>query len=525
MNNWKDILNKSVNHKIGMNIVIIGKGASADFIDTTFFDDFVVINVNDSEKIYPGDVSVFHHEWVLNELQRVKPKCKLYITDRQLSDAPSIIYADFIPYDPDTVDFLLSRFFSNDLHIEHAILLSALKIANELGKLAKKRIKVYLIGFDFTTKKGWSRATTLNHDEDEPELLEYLISAQEQYLQHIMSEKNRLHIDIVHIGDKLYSLYSSEAFNNFLYSRKQLKLLSSEPVTAVNKSTTNVKIVAEITTNHFGDMERLQSMILAAKNAGADYIKLQKRDVDTFYSSEELSNEYKSPFGRTFRDYRMGLELTYDDFVQVDDFCKKIGIKWFVSILDYHSYLFMKQFEPELIKLPSTISNHREYLLAVGKSYTNDLVISTGFTDKAYEEFVLNNFKAARKIYLLQCTSAYPTRIEDAQIGVVRHYYNLSKKYPKLIPGYSSHDIGSLCSQMAVAAGALMIEKHVKFGSVSWAHFDEVAINLATDDFANFVKDIRLAERIVDSEHKKIRSLEHHKYYQNSSNEFLDTNK
>jgi N-acetylneuraminate synthase len=65
---------------------------------------------------------------------------------------------------------------------------------------------------------------------------------------------------------------------------------------------------------------------------------------------------------------------------------------------------------------------------------------------------------------------------------------------------------------MAVAAGAKMIEKHVKLGSVQWAHFDDVALDLATNEFTNFVRDVRRAQRIVGSEIKKIRDSEHHKY-------------
>ena len=102
--------------------------------------------------------------------------------------------------------------------------------------------------------------------------------------------------------------------------------------------------------------------------------------------------------------------------------------------------------------------------------------------------------------------------MEHTQIGVIRHYYNLSKKDLRIVPGFSSHDIGSLCSMMAVAAGARMIEKHVKYGDVSWSHFDQVAINLANDDFKNFVADVRRAERIVGAETKEIHASEHHKY-------------
>lgn len=160
----------------------------------------------------------------------------------------------------------------------------------------------------------------------------------------------------------------------------------------------DVKVIAEITTNHFGDMDRLKSMIVAAKQAGADYIKLQKRDVESFYSKEKLDSPYNSPFGTTFREYRHGIELNKEQFAFVDTFCKEIGIGWFASILDMPSYDFIRQFEPDMIKLPSTISEHKDYLAAVAADFTKDVVISTGYTDEAYEGFILNSFTSSQHL-------------------------------------------------------------------------------------------------------------------------------
>ena len=160
-----------------------------------------------------------------------------------------------------------------------------------------------------------------------------------------------------------------------------------------------------------------------------------------------------------------------------------------------------------MIKLPSTISEHKDYLKQIAAEWDGPIVISTGLTDKEYENFVVKHFSNKSELYLLQCTSAYPTRESDAGVGVVRHYNNLAKQRENIIPGYSSHDIGSLCSMLAVAAGAKMIEKYVKFGSVPWAHFDEVALDLSTADFHDFVSDIRRAEAIVGNEEKVIKAL------------------
>lgn len=508
---WGEAAARAVQDKRERDIVILGKGSSVDLIDTALLRDFIVINVNDSEVIFPGDIAVFHHGWVLDVLERYGPRCRLYVTDRIVPEAVDRVEATYVPYTPDTADFLLSRFFSDEFHIEHAIVISALKVANELARLVGTRKRVFLLGFDFSTRDGWSRLAAMVHDQGEPELIERAVSAQEELLQYVLHEKARLSIDVVHVGNKPYSFYSAEAFNDLL--RTKAGGVESIIRSAGDDRLYHVKVVAEITTNHFGDMDRLRSMILAAKRAGADYIKLQKRDVDKFYSAEELDKPYTSPFGKTFREYRMGLELSREQFEWIDSFCKQIGIGWFASVLDYSSYRYMLEFGADLIKLPSTISEHREFLDAVGQEFSGDLVISTGFTDEAYERFVLDTFTNARNIYLLQCTSAYPSRREDTQIGVVRHYYNLSKHDSRIVPGFSSHDVGSLCSQMAVAAGALMIEKHVKYGSVSWAHFDEVAVDLVNGDFARFVEEVRLAERIVGGEDKKIKSAEYHKYH------------
>ena len=108
-----------------------------------------------------------------------------------------------------------------------------------------------------------------------------------------------------------------------------------------------------------------------------------------------------------------------------------------------------------------------------------------------------------------------PTPGDEVQIGVVRHYYKLSQKYKFIKAGFSSHDLGSLGSMLAIAAGAVMVEKHVKLGSAEWAHFDDVAVDLINGDFKKYVNDLRKAELMIGSEIKKIQPSEHHKYFIN----------
>lgn len=501
-------------------ISIIGKGRSFDALTVNRVRNSFIININDSEQIVAGDIAIFYHDWVLNYLQTQGAQCDLYLTDHAIGNVAPHIILDRVYNDPENTLPTQSRFFDRDVKIEDAVLITALKLANWLADTIRERLTVYMLGFDFTLDAGYSAHLGEVFLHDERSFAENLLSTQEAYLNFILSHKNSLAIDVVHVGSKPYSRLTTEQYNAM--ALPQSTVLSSSLSTPMmshtvaestfDSSTFRVKVVAEITTNHFGDLQLLKNMIHAAKAAGADYIKLQKRDVDSFYSQEQLDQPYTSPFGNTFRDYRHGLELDEFGFRMVNKWCKEVGIGWFASVLDLPSYEFIKQFNPELIKLPSTISEHTDYLSAVAQDFTNDIVLSTGMTDESYEQFVIDKFTACRHLYLLQCVSSYPTKLQDANVAVVQHYHNLSLQHSKIIPGYSSHDIGSLCSMLAVGAGALMIEKHVKYGNTPWAHFDNVAIDMLTDNFKNFVDDIRQAEICMGSSIKEVLQTEHHKY-------------
>ncbi|MEZ9543753.1 N-acetylneuraminate synthase family protein [Vibrio sp. 10N.286.48.C11] len=501
-------------------ILIVGKGPSLDNIELSRLDDFFIININDSERALSGDVGLFHLPWVEDFILNEGGECSFYITSRKVERKESnIIQVPHLHENPENPQPMQERFFAPTFSLEDATIVSALKLANLCADFVRDKLDVYLVGFDFTISKGFSEKSGGHIEFGETEYVENLLSSQKSYLELLLSHESDLSISVKHVGDRSFSSLNCEQFNLLANGNGDCEKIQDITVKAAtrksntrSKNTYNVIIVAEITTNHFGDLELLRKMIKASAEAGADYIKLQKRDVESFYSQEDLERQYKSPFGDTFRDYRHGLELDNFGFQMVEKWCQEYGIKWFASVLDLPSYDFMKQYNLDMIKLPSTISEHTEFLKAVAKDFSGNLVLSTGMTDSAYEEFVLTEFKNCKSLYLLQCISSYPTMNEDANVAVVRHYHDLSKIHPKVVPGYSSHDVGSLCCQLAVAAGGLMVEKHVKYGNTPWAHFDNVAIDMLTDNFRQFVSDIRLAEVCLGSENKEIVSSEHHKY-------------
>ena len=486
-------------------IFVLGKGPSVDKIDKAVFAGSLVIALNDAERIAPADITVFHAPWVEQALKESGERSRLYVTSTDFRPAKAELHhARHIPLSQDTSDLMMQRFLSDDFVIEEVLFLSALKIARFIAARRGRPQTVYMVGFDFSSQLGYASAIKSDYAPEAERATR--IDLQEFFFLNTLYVLRDSELDVQHVGNRAFSALSPEELNE--------RLIPRLAATAAHIADWNpVQIVAELTTNHFGDRHRLERMIRAAAAAGADFIKLQKRDVETFYSREQLAAPYVSPFGKTFADYRHQLELDVDDFQFVDALCHQLGIGWFVSVLDQPSFEWMQQFNPNIVKLPSTISEHKEYLSYVANSYTGSIVLSTGMTDKAYEDWVLATFNKCDKLYLMQCNSAYPTPLHDCHVGVVRHYHELARRYPHIVPAYSSHDFGWLASALAVAAGSRMVEKHVKLGNTEWAHFDAVAVDLTTAAFKEYVDGVRQAQMIVGSDEKKVNDSEHHKYF------------
>lgn len=485
-------------------IFIVGKGPSVDNIAKDVFKSSLVIAVNDAEKIAGADISVLHAPWVERSISDNNFQSSLYVSAYPF-DAKGKPVAVFphVRMTQESSDLLMQRLLADEIFIEDVLFLTALKLAKKVAAIRGRAQTVYMVGFDFNPSLGGSQSVGRNYSTDSEEASSIKISLQEYVFMNALYFLRGSDLDVKHVGDRSFSVLNADELND----------LFSTHLSDKHKSPRSVEIVAELTTNHFGDRGRLERMIRLSKAAGADFIKLQKRDVEGFYTKEQLSSPYVSPFGATFGDYRHQLELSRDDFSFVNNLCSELGIRWFASVLDLNSFRFMQDVGLDVVKLPSTISEHTDYLSYVAENHSGAVVLSTGMTDQAYEDFVLNTFVHCNKLYLLQCNSAYPTPLRDCNIGVVRHYHDLSIRDSRIVPGYSSHDFGWKASALAVAAGAKMLEKHVKLGNTEWAHFDAVAVDLTTGDFKEYVDEIRESELIVGSNVKKVNDSEHHKYF------------
>jgi len=491
-------------------IFIVGKGPSIDAIDVAALPSGVIININDSERVVAGDVGIFSANWVRHSLQEDGFRCGFYLAGKPLPPSVPHELLPPIPIELDQDDLLIARLQRPEFFDESLVLLNAIKFSLALAGKIGRSLDVYLLGFDFTTTSGsLSALIGVDYSRAQPAEREAIIASQDHDFRQILrylEPGDRLRLQ--HVGSKDFSALSPSIFNRKIcgvgHSNHEGPINLSDP--------SRVLIVAEFTNNHLGEANRLVEMVERAKESGADLIKVQKRDVASFYTTEQLSSYYWSPFGETLGDYRRGVELNTELLELLDTTCRNCNIEWFCSVLDMPSFRAISRHHPRLLKVPSTISNHRAFHSQLAKEYHGVLVVSTGATEPEYTDHILHTFRHNSAIYLLHCVSAYPPPREACNVAVIRSYDRLREQHPHIIPGYSSHDLGSLGSMLAVAAGARMIEKHVKLNDVQWVHFDKVAVELANDGFARFVNDIRATEQIVGSQDKHVLKCEHHKY-------------
>ena len=114
-------------------------------------------------------------------------------------------------------------------------------------------------------------------------------------------------------------------------------------------------LIAEIGINHNGDLQIAKKLIDYAYEAQFDAVKFQKRDINIVYTKEFLDTPRESPWGKTQRDQKLGLEFTEEDYVEIDEYCKKKKIEWFASAWDTNSQMFLRKFNLKYNKVASAM--------------------------------------------------------------------------------------------------------------------------------------------------------------------------
>lgn len=255
-------------------------------------------------------------------------------------------------------------------------------------------------------------------------------------------------------------------------------------------------IVAEIGINHNGDLDTALKLIKAAKEAGCDAVKFQKRTVEVVYGPEELSRPRESPFGTTNGDLKRGLEFGESEHQAINKSCRELGILWFSSCWDEQSVDFIEQFNPPCYKIASA-SITDDGLLRHHRKYQRPIILSTGMStlsqiDHAVEVLGRGN------LVLMHTTSTYPSRIEELNLRVITA---LRTRYQVPV-GYSGHEVGLAPSVAAAALGACLVERHITLDRAMWG--SDQAASVEPQGFARLVKDIRAVETSLGDGEKRL---------------------
>ncbi len=251
-------------------------------------------------------------------------------------------------------------------------------------------------------------------------------------------------------------------------------------------------IIAELSANHQGDKGQAIKTILAAKKAGADAIKLQTYTPDTItLKSEKPYFKIKGTIweGRTLHDLYAEAFTPWDWQPELKRIAGEEGLICFSSPFDFSAVDFLEAIEVPAYKIASfeiTDIPLIEYVASKQKP----VIISTGI---ATREDIEEALAACRRmgnhqLALLQCTSAYPAPLEEANLLTIP---DLQQQFG-VVAGLSDHTLGIIAPITAVALGASIIEKHIILNKRMGG--PDASFSLDPEAFALMVQSVRETE-------------------------------
>lgn len=268
----------------------------------------------------------------------------------------------------------------------------------------------------------------------------------------------------------------------------------------------SVFIIAEAGVNHNGNLKLALKMADAAKKAGADCIKFQTFIPEKMVSKYAAKAEYQKQQMKEQEsqlDMLQKLELSFDEFIELNSYCKDIGIEFLSTAFEFDSIDFLDSLNMKRWKIPSGEITNLPYLIKIAK-LGKPVILSTGMSTMADIKAALVVLKenGSGEIIILHCTSEYPAPFEEVNLKAM-----VNIKNELCLPvGYSDHTTGIEIPIAAVAMGATVIEKHFTLDR-SMEGPDHKA-SLEPDELKAMVSAIRNVEKALGSGEKKIAESE-----------------
>ena len=223
---------------------------------------------------------------------------------------------------------------------------------------------------------------------------------------------------------------------------------------------TQCYVIAEIGHNHQGSVEQALKLVEAAHRAGADAVKMQKRDNRSLFTDDYYDGPYRNDnsFGPTYGAHREALELDRSAFAEIQAYAKQLGIAFFATPFDLPSLEFLADLDVPAYKVASADVRNTPLLDQIAQT-GKPVILSTGGSEqrdvmRAYERLRAANDDVA----VLQCTVGYPARWGELDLRVIASYRDL---FPEAVIGFSAHDNGvTAATAAAFTLGARIVEKH-----------------------------------------------------------------
>lgn len=224
-----------------------------------------------------------------------------------------------------------------------------------------------------------------------------------------------------------------------------------------------VIIIAEAGVNHNGDINKARRLIDKAVEAGVDYIKFQTFKTESCISKNAVKADYQIENTQNSSESQLEmvkkLELTFEQFVELEKYCTQKNIKFLSTGFDSESLVFLAQLGITIAKVPSGEITNLPYLRQVASLFP-EVILSTGMATideiKDTVKVLIDNGVSKDKITILHCNTEYPTPMEDVNLRAMLHI----QRELGVPVGYSDHTLGIEVPIAAVALGATVIEKH-----------------------------------------------------------------
>lgn len=258
-----------------------------------------------------------------------------------------------------------------------------------------------------------------------------------------------------------------------------------------------VYIVAEVGINHNGDIEMAKQLIQAAKHAGVDAVKFQKRTPELCVPPEQRGQMRETPWGYiTYLDYRYKVEFGEAEYSEIDRFCEQIGITWFASVWDEPSVDFLEKYQPVCYKIPSA-SLTDSGLLKRLRQTQKPLILSTGMSTMEQIKAAVN-LLGEENLAITHATSTYPCDPHELNLRMIE---TLRSTFSCPI-GYSGHEVGLVTSAVAVGLGACIVERHITLDRALWG--SDQSASVEPGGFEKLVKYVRVTEQAIGDGVKKV---------------------